>query len=176
MGNCVSIEEDSQIQGRRMRTNPNPDTNLDAGQAVLTTPKKSSPKINGVISVLAAPKGVEDLRQIGDYGNVNTFTYAELGAATKNFRPDQVLGEGGFGMVYKGLIDQTVRPGFTSTQVAVKVLNREGFQGDKEWLVIFVDKNLSLHSQWRFHLDFSYNKVINSNNYKDLFDIFRLPD
>ncbi|CAN6445293.1 unnamed protein product [Victoria cruziana] len=53
---------------------------------------------------------------------------------TNNFRPDQILGEGGFGFVYKGLIDENVRPGFKSMQVAVKELNPEGLQGDREWL------------------------------------------
>ncbi|RWW62692.1 hypothetical protein BHE74_00030180 [Ensete ventricosum] len=36
------------------------------------------------------------------YGDVQTFTYEELRLATKNFRPDLILGEGGFGLVYKG--------------------------------------------------------------------------
>lgn len=80
-------------------------------------------------------KDVEDLRLIAGYGNVNVFTHAELRVATKNFRTDQVLGQGGFGIVYKGIIDENVRPGFMSTQVAVKVLNPDGVQGDKEWLV-----------------------------------------
>ncbi|GJM97754.1 hypothetical protein PR202_ga14706 [Eleusine coracana subsp. coracana] len=84
-------------------------------------------------TVLAPPKDVEDL-QVEGYGNVNIFTYNELRAATKNFRPDQILGEGGFGVVYKGVIDENVRAGFPSRQVAVKELNPEGFQGDKEWL------------------------------------------
>lgn len=55
---------------------------------------------------------------------------------TKNFRPDQILGEGGFGIVYKGVIDENVRPGYKSTAVAVKQLDPEGIQGDREWLVM----------------------------------------
>ncbi|XP_042428682.1 probable serine/threonine-protein kinase PBL17 [Zingiber officinale] len=87
-------------------------------------------------SVILFPpaKDVEDLRLIAGYGNVNVFTHEELRVATKNFRADQILGEGGFGIVYKGIIDENVRPGFMSTQVAVKVLNPDGVQGDKEWL------------------------------------------
>ncbi|KAF2291759.1 hypothetical protein GH714_035485 [Hevea brasiliensis] len=57
--------------------------------------------------------------------------------ATRNFRPDSVLGEGGFGSVFKGWIDEhsftAAKPG-TGLVVAVKRLNQEGFQGHKEWL------------------------------------------
>ncbi|KAG0515496.1 hypothetical protein BDA96_10G283700, partial [Sorghum bicolor] len=95
--------------------------------------RKSKSDSKVIASVLAPPKDVVDL-QVEGYGNVNIFTYDELRAATKNFRPDQILGEGGFGVVYKGVIDENVRAGFPSRQVAVKELNPEGFQGDKEWL------------------------------------------
>jgi hypothetical protein len=48
------------------------------------------------------------------------------------------LGEGGFGSVYKGWVDETgtaaARAG-TGITVAVKQLNHEGLQGHKEWLV-----------------------------------------
>jgi hypothetical protein len=49
-----------------------------------------------------------------------------------------VLGEGGFGSVFKGWIDEKTlaptRPG-TGMVIAVKKLNQEGYQGHKEWLV-----------------------------------------
>lgn len=35
----------------------------------------------------------------------HTFTFRELAAATKNFRQDCLLGEGGFGRVYKGHLE-----------------------------------------------------------------------
>ena len=35
------------------------------------------------------------------------FTFCELAAATKNFRPESFLGEGGFGHVYKGQLEST---------------------------------------------------------------------
>lgn len=38
---------------------------------------------------------------------VYTFTFRELAAATKNFRADCLLGEGGFGRVYKGCLEST---------------------------------------------------------------------
>ncbi|KAL0338309.1 UNVERIFIED_CONTAM: putative serine/threonine-protein kinase PBL9 [Sesamum calycinum] len=69
--------------------------------------------------------------------NLKSFTFSDLKAATRNFRPDSVLGEGGFGSVFKGWIDESSlaasRPG-SSMVVAVKRLNQEGWQGHKEWL------------------------------------------
>ncbi|RWW50672.1 hypothetical protein BHE74_00043046 [Ensete ventricosum] len=83
-----------------------------------------------------------DLQQIAGYSNLQTFTYGELRLATDNFRPDKILGQGGFGLVYKGAIDDNVRPGLDHTPVAVKELNPRGFQGHKEWLVSFVFSKL----------------------------------
>ncbi|OIW21376.1 hypothetical protein TanjilG_02485 [Lupinus angustifolius] len=58
------------------------------------------------------------------------FTFRELATATKNFRQECLMGEGGFGRVYKGLIPAT------GQVVAVKQLDRNGMQGgSKEFLV-----------------------------------------
>lgn len=69
--------------------------------------------------------------------NLKSFTFTELRSATRNFRPDSVLGEGGFGSVFKGWIDEhtltAAKPG-TGMVIAVKRLNQEGFQGHREWL------------------------------------------
>ncbi|KAL6520961.1 hypothetical protein OROGR_017530 [Orobanche gracilis] len=69
--------------------------------------------------------------------NLKSFTFSDLRAATRNFRPDSVLGEGGFGSVYKGWVDENSlaasKPG-ASMVVAVKRLNQDGWQGHKEWL------------------------------------------
>lgn len=37
--------------------------------------------------------------------SARTFTFRELAAATKNFRQECFLGEGGFGSVYKGRLE-----------------------------------------------------------------------
>lgn len=79
-------------------------------------------------------KDIDVLRGTPAYSDVEIFAFEEMKFATKNFRPDLILGEGGFGVVYKGFIDKNVRPGFKTMQVAIKELNREGFQGDREWL------------------------------------------
>ncbi|KAL9228307.1 hypothetical protein vseg_003901 [Gypsophila vaccaria] len=56
-----------------------------------------------------------------------TFTFRELANATKNFRAEHLIGEGGFGRVYKGQLS-------TGQTVAVKQLDRNGAQGSKEFL------------------------------------------
>ncbi|WJX11783.1 putative serine/threonine-protein kinase pbl7 [Trifolium repens] len=67
----------------------------------------------------------------GESGHIaaQTFPFRELANATRNFRAECLLGEGGFGRVYKGhleTIDQTV---------AIKQLDRNGLQGNREFLV-----------------------------------------
>ena len=70
--------------------------------------------------------------------NLKSFTFSDLKNATKNFRTESLIGEGGFGFVFKGWIDENTlaptRPG-SGIVVAVKKLKPESFQGHKEWLV-----------------------------------------
>ncbi|PWZ05775.1 Cullin-associated NEDD8-dissociated protein 1 [Zea mays] len=76
--------------------------------------------------------------QILEAPNLHTFTFIELKTATKNFRSDSILGEGGFGRVYKGWVDEkTMAPtrNGTGMVVAVKKLNSESMQGFEEWQV-----------------------------------------
>ncbi|XP_024989958.1 probable serine/threonine-protein kinase PIX13 [Cynara cardunculus var. scolymus] len=64
------------------------------------------------------------------------YTFAELQSATKNFRPATILGEGGFGQVYKGWVDGvTYAPSKAGVgiPVAVKKSDSDSFQGLKEW-------------------------------------------
>lgn len=69
--------------------------------------------------------------------NLKAFSFNELKNATRNFRPDSLLGEGGFGYVFKGWLDEhslaAAKPG-SGIVVAVKKLKPEGFQGHKEWV------------------------------------------
>ncbi|XP_076889888.1 putative serine/threonine-protein kinase PIX13 [Bidens hawaiensis] len=68
--------------------------------------------------------------------NLKVFTYAELQSATKNFRPNTILGEGGFGQVFKGWMDGvTYAPSKVGAgiPVAVKKSDSDSFQGLKEW-------------------------------------------
>ncbi|KAF8008960.1 hypothetical protein BT93_J0070 [Corymbia citriodora subsp. variegata] len=88
-------------------------------------------------SSLSVPQTPRTEGEILQSSNLKSFTFNDLKTATRNFRPDSVLGEGGFGCVFKGWIDEqtfmAARPG-TGLVIAVKRLNQEGFQGHKEWL------------------------------------------
>ncbi|CAK9178317.1 unnamed protein product [Ilex paraguariensis] len=84
--------------------------------------------------------GVEEVPPSGRIvtPNLKMFTYAELRSATRNFRPDTMLGEGGFGRVFKGWIDgKTYAPSKVGIgiPVAVKKSSPDSPQGLKEWQV-----------------------------------------
>ncbi|KAF5453421.1 hypothetical protein F2P56_028324 [Juglans regia] len=65
--------------------------------------------------------------------SLREFTFSELKTATKNFSRSVMLGEGGFGGVYRGVIRSTEDP-HKKIDVAVKQLSRRGLQGHKEWV------------------------------------------
>ncbi|GJW35353.1 probable serine/threonine-protein kinase PBL3 isoform X1 [Tanacetum coccineum] len=69
--------------------------------------------------------------------HLKAFTFNELTYATRHFCDRYLLGEGGFGYVYKGWLNkETLTPveSGSGMAVAVKKLKPEGFQGHKEWL------------------------------------------
>ena len=67
--------------------------------------------------------------------NLHVFTLAELKVITQSFSSNNFLGEGGFGPVHKGFVDDKLRPGLKAQPVAVKLLDLDGTQGHREWLV-----------------------------------------
>jgi len=72
----------------------------------------------------------EEIEKLGK-GNISAqiFTFHELSVATQDFNTKTLIGEGGFGRVYKGHIKSK------NIDVAVKKLDRNGFQGNHEFLV-----------------------------------------
>ncbi|KAL5733381.1 hypothetical protein ACOSP7_032721 [Xanthoceras sorbifolium] len=103
----------------KKKLNRNPDDQI---------PSKAPEKLKKVNSTLDVKK--ETSKDGGsDHIAAHTFTFRELAAATKNFRADCLLGEGGFGRVYKGRLDST------NQVVAIKQLDRNGLQGNREFLV-----------------------------------------
>ncbi|CAH8356355.1 unnamed protein product [Eruca vesicaria subsp. sativa] len=65
--------------------------------------------------------------------NLREFSVTDLKSATKNFSRSVMIGEGGFGCVFRGTVrdldDPTVK-----IEVAVKQLGKRGLQGHKEWV------------------------------------------
>ncbi|VFQ72880.1 unnamed protein product [Cuscuta campestris] len=102
------------------------------GSCMSTRIKAESPIHSGADVLSGKNEG-----HIPESSNLKAFSYNELRLATRNFRPDSMLGEGGFGSVFKGWIDKNTfkatKPG-TGLVIAVKRLNQESSQGHKEWL------------------------------------------
>lgn len=67
----------------------------------------------------------EDLEKIAQKEQKN-FLFETLVAATKDFHPHHKLGEGGFGPVYRGKLDD-------GREIAVKKLSQYSNQGKKEF-------------------------------------------
>lgn len=79
-----------------------------------------------------SPRGIIDLYE-EKAPNLRVFSLSELRLATDDFSRQLKIGEGGFGSVYKGKIKPVVGQGET-TLVAIKKLNKDSFQGHKQWL------------------------------------------
>ncbi|KAE8731432.1 Serine/threonine-protein kinase [Hibiscus syriacus] len=76
----------------------------------------------------------------GSKGNgARSFTFRELATATRNFRETNLLGEGGFGRVFKGRLEK-------GEIVAVKQLNHDGLQGYQEFIVEVLMLSLLHHA------------------------------
>ncbi|KDP31582.1 hypothetical protein JCGZ_14807 [Jatropha curcas] len=104
-------------------------------------------QVSGVIAAIWADNVAEDNEfsaaieddNIPDGGTASdtklkAFTFAQLQAATFNFRTDMVLGKGGFGSVYKGYIKENVpSQGTRKRAIAVKRLDANSKQGFRQW-------------------------------------------
>lgn len=72
----------------------------------------SSPWLSGTVKVIRLDK--------------TAFTHADILKATGNFSENRIIGKGGFGTVYHGILPD-------GREVAVKKLQREGTEGEKEF-------------------------------------------
>ncbi|RDY13494.1 Receptor-like cytoplasmic kinase 176, partial [Mucuna pruriens] len=128
MGCCFSVSPKIKAESPpRFGLNSKDDSKEENGLSGLSNKVSSS-------SMLLTPQSEEEILQSC---NLKCFTLNELRTATRNFRPDSMVGEGGFGCVFKGWIDeQTLAPtkAGTGMVIAVKRLNQESNQGHTEWL------------------------------------------
>ncbi|KAL0804718.1 hypothetical protein Bca101_097208 [Brassica carinata] len=110
-----------------VKSNEQPAGHVSSSSTIATTTNAESSLSTRMI--------IEELKM---YSHLKQFTFLDLNLATRNFRPESLLGEGGFGCVFKGWVEENgtapVKPG-TGLTVAVKTLNLDGLYGHKEWLV-----------------------------------------
>ncbi|KAF9601943.1 hypothetical protein IFM89_024277 [Coptis chinensis] len=122
----------AQVDHRSSNISSTPGTSTTIGngsQLSVSSAGNSLYSNSGSVGVDLNPNG-----QILPTPNLRIFSFAELKNATKNFKSDTVLGEGGFGKVFKGWIDDKPHSKNGSGYViAVKKLNSESMQGFEEW-------------------------------------------
>ncbi|KAL6546168.1 putative serine/threonine-protein kinase pix13 [Orobanche gracilis] len=143
MGICYSSSSSSASVNR---SRPDSTSQFSSSGAALETTSNmtsSSSNVSGNSKFSSAASGSEvgsgpSAGKMLPNPNLRIFSLSELRAATRNFRNDTVLGEGGFGKVYKGwMIDDRLSSGSGGggggTVIAVKRLNSESLQGFQEW-------------------------------------------
>ncbi|XP_022739798.1 probable serine/threonine-protein kinase PIX7 [Durio zibethinus] len=129
-GTSTQYDEIKSTNESNDTTNESNDTST--GQPVV--PVVSPSTTTNAESTPSTPKISEELKVASQ---LRKFSFNELKLATRSFRPESLLGEGGFGCVFKGWINENgtapVKPG-AGLPVAVKTLNHDGLQGHREWL------------------------------------------
>ncbi|PSS23575.1 Receptor-like protein kinase [Actinidia chinensis var. chinensis] len=134
IGSCISSRSkvDSSVSGLSTNCESKSTNHTSRDQPV--APIVSSTTTSNAESNSSTSKLEEELKVSS---RLRKFAFNDLKTATRNFRPESLLGEGGFGCVFKGWIEENgtapVKPG-TGLTVAVKTLNHDGLQGHKEWL------------------------------------------
>ncbi|GMI67120.1 avrPphB susceptible 1 [Hibiscus trionum] len=112
---------DKKEQGKKSKQPPHVSSGVDSKSGEAIRPEPSTPKEEPISASRA-----------------QTFTYRQLANATKNFRAESMIGQGGFGSVYKGKLE-------SGQVVAIKKLDKTGLQGEKEFLVEFLMLSLLHH-------------------------------
>ncbi|KAM0919760.1 hypothetical protein ACQ4PT_007930 [Festuca glaucescens] len=143
MGNCFGCRDESPAPPVTGKSSPSSwPKEISAGSS-----GTSGGTSGGISGSSGMSSGSEDYRRwpsagvdvggrVLDAPKLRVFTLAELRAVTRGFKPEMVLGEGGFGRVYKGWADErSLNPAKSSAGVvvAVKKLNHESVQGLQEW-------------------------------------------
>ncbi|KAG9151987.1 hypothetical protein Leryth_002246 [Lithospermum erythrorhizon] len=134
IGSCISSRSkvDNSISGISTQCEGKSANDTSKDQPAATTTSSTTTSI--AESSSSTSKLEEELKVSS---RLRKFAFNDLKTATRNFRPESLLGEGGFGCVFKGWIEENgtapVKPG-TGLTVAVKTLNHDGLQGHKEWL------------------------------------------
>lgn len=130
MGCCFSIFP--------IVSSDNDNSDQQVGRCLTTSRSNTNPSTvkSGLVADLASSVEESPTGQVLQSPNLRVFSLAELKTATKSFRTDYLLGQGGFGKVYKACVDErNLAPAKDDTGIiiAVKKLNSESVQGFDEW-------------------------------------------
>ncbi|KAK4423771.1 putative serine/threonine-protein kinase PIX7 [Sesamum alatum] len=133
IGSCITSRSKVENSVSGISTHESKSTN-DTSRDQPAAPAIPSTTTSNAESNSSSSKLEEELKVSS---RLRKFGFNDLKLATRNFRPESLLGEGGFGCVFKGWIEENgtapVKPG-TGLTVAVKTLNHDGLQGHREWL------------------------------------------
>ncbi|CAH9139594.1 unnamed protein product [Cuscuta epithymum] len=129
-----------------MRRNPLKNSKSSVNEAG-TSSRYDDSAISSIARSISMRSGVSKKKMIAEdilrFGEMRVaaelFTFHELAKATDNFNPELLVGEGGFGRVYKGHIRRT------NQIVAVKQLDRNGIHGNREFLAELLTLSLVHH-------------------------------
>jgi serine/threonine protein kinase len=96
--------------------------------------------VAGAVAYILRRKKYEELREDWEeeYGP-HRFSYKNLHKATKGFKETELLGEGGFGKVYRGILSSS------NLQIAVKRVSHNSKQGMKEFVAEIVSMGRLRH-------------------------------
>ncbi|XVF35827.1 hypothetical protein REPUB_Repub19eG0004300 [Reevesia pubescens] len=140
MGNCFGTQVDHHSQCTTKPSSPEETKKIDGKQnGSAPTRNNERTEDNGTSSAREGRSREQEAMPTSGKivsTTLKIFTLAELKSATRNFRPDTVLGEGGFGRVFKGWVDEkTYAPSKVGVgmAVAVKKSNADSSQGLQEW-------------------------------------------
>ncbi|URD87725.1 STYKc [Musa troglodytarum] len=151
MGNCFGGPENS--------VNPVITGSRGPGRSTIFTGTKTGT----VERSLDGSSGTEEA-----FPNLRIFAFNELKSATRSFQAANMIGEGGFGVVYKAWVDKkTLTPANNGVgmAVAVKKWRPESFQGFSEWQVLYVSPVLDLEKEVDILGKISHPNLINLLGY-----------
>lgn len=148
---CAGGDSSTKRSSKNKRIDNNNNTHNDQLNTKVSDTKKVDPcnevkvkkdNVQDAIQSSVVSEFGEKSKTSGDGGPMNkarTFTYAQLVSATDNFKAEYFLGEGGFGKVYKGKLEDS------DQIVAIKQLDPDGLQGIREFVVEVLTLSMADH-------------------------------